>query len=445
MIPQKQLRFKLCLTSEEVTPHSGLAFYSEFIKRIGLKDLIETRMPRPGSNRGYSAWQYIHPILLMLVGGGSHIEDLREIIDDHGLRRLTGLNKIPSTSTVGDWNKRQGNSNGRDCINEVIDEINRWYLENSPEEELTLWSDPTIIEAEKESAKLTYKGVRGYRPVITTFKEIPIIIYHEFRHGNVHGGLLKAIEAAFKKLPRGKRIKFVVLDSEYYTAEIINYLSEQNVTFIIAADKDSAVIEAIRGIKNWRPFRGRDGVLTDREIGETIHTMEKTGKAFRLIVLRWRNPQMDLFNQSEYCYHVIATNSEAEAEEVVWGYHERGEMENVIKELKIGFSMADMPSSDFGVNAFWFSLGVLAYNTFLMMKGLLLKEEFRRKTASTIRWQLIEIAGKVIKKARQLILKVSTSIERFNEYLLIKERLERLPFLLGGISNSAGRLVFNTS
>jgi hypothetical protein len=160
MIPQKQLRFKLCLTSEEVTPHSGLAFYSEFIKRIGLKDLIETHMPRPGSNRGYSAWQYIHPILLMLVGGGSHIEDLREIIDDHGLRRLTGLNKIPSRLTVGDWNKRQGNSNGRDCINEVIDEINRWYLENSPEEELTLWSDPTIIEAEKESAKLTYNWWR---------------------------------------------------------------------------------------------------------------------------------------------------------------------------------------------------------------------------------------------------------------------------------------------
>ena len=188
-----------------------------------------------------------------------------------------------------------------------------------------------------------------------------------------------------------------------------------------------------------------DGVLTDREIGETIHTMEKTDEAFRLIVLRWCNPQMDLFNQSEYFYHVIATNSEARAEEVVWEYHKRGEMENIIKELKIGFSMAEMPSSDFGANALGmakvivgFSLGVLAYNTFVMMKSLLLKEDFKRKTISTIKWQLIEIAGKVIKKARQLILKVSTSIERFKEYLLIKERIEGLPCLIK-------RVVYNTS
>jgi hypothetical protein len=109
MIPQNQLRFKLCLTSEEITSHSGLAFYSEFIRRIGLEDLIRTYMPSPGSNRGYSAWQYIHPILLMLIGGGSHIEDLREIINDHGLRRLTGIKDIPLTSIVGDWIRRQGN------------------------------------------------------------------------------------------------------------------------------------------------------------------------------------------------------------------------------------------------------------------------------------------------------------------------------------------------
>jgi hypothetical protein len=34
-------------------------------------------------------------------------------------------------------------------------------------------------------------------------------------------------------------------------------------------------------------------------------------------------------------------------------------MENIIKELKIGIGMEQMPSSDFSANAFWFSLGVL--------------------------------------------------------------------------------------
>ncbi|BAU23389.1 probable transposase [Caldimicrobium thiodismutans] len=73
---------------------------------------MERHMPEPGSNRGYKAWQYIEPILLMLIGGGRHIEELREIIEDEGLRKLTGMKKIPSPSTVGDWIRRQGNAIG---------------------------------------------------------------------------------------------------------------------------------------------------------------------------------------------------------------------------------------------------------------------------------------------------------------------------------------------
>ncbi|WP_281166819.1 hypothetical protein [Thermodesulfobacterium thermophilum] len=35
---------------------------------------------------------------------------------------------------------------------------------------------------------MTYKGFRGYRPIITAFKEIPLIVYHEFKEGNRHDG-----------------------------------------------------------------------------------------------------------------------------------------------------------------------------------------------------------------------------------------------------------------
>jgi len=47
---------------------------------------IRDYFPRPGSNRGYNAWAYIEPLLLMLEGGGRHMEDLREIRDDQTLR-----------------------------------------------------------------------------------------------------------------------------------------------------------------------------------------------------------------------------------------------------------------------------------------------------------------------------------------------------------------------
>ncbi|MFN3395750.1 MAG: IS1380 family transposase, partial [Thermodesulfovibrionales bacterium] len=110
---------------------------------------IDRFMPEPGSNRGYKAWQYIEPMLLMLIGGGRHIEELREIIEDEGLRKLTGMTEIPSTSTIGDWLRRQGSGEGLTGIKAVIDEANKKALKKDNNKEYTLYSDPTIIKAEK--------------------------------------------------------------------------------------------------------------------------------------------------------------------------------------------------------------------------------------------------------------------------------------------------------
>lgn len=423
MIKQNLLPFKIGISGETLTSRSGLALYSEFMRAYGIKELIESLMPEPGSNRGYSAWRYIEPIVLMLIGGGRHIEELREIIEDEGLRKLIGMNQIPSPSTVGDWFRRQGNGEGLNEFKQVIERSNKKALKQDTHKEYTLYSDPTIIEANKREAMMTYLGVRGYRPIITVFKEFPLIIYHEFREGNVVGNVMDAIKRPYELLPEGKRIRHASLDSEYYRADVMEYLRSKGTTFTIAADKDIAVKEMIKRIDNWRPLRDRDGVLTDREIGETVHTMNKLSFSFRLIVLRWRAGQMDLFSDG-YHYHCIVTDLDAPAEEVVWEYNDRAQIENVIKELKNGFGMEYMPTGDFGANSLWFSLGVLAYNVFIMKKYLVLPEGFRTKTIQSIRWTLIEVAGKIVEHGRRMCLKLYTEVEKF--ILLRKIRLRFL-------------------
>lgn len=422
MIKQTQLNFKLGVTEDEITPRAGLAVYSEFLRGFGVKDLIEKYMPLPGSNRGYKAWGYLEPLMLMQYGGGRHIEDLREIAEDKALRKIIGLKELPSSCAAGDWFRRMGNSNGLGCFGRVIDETNRKALRLHEATEYTLWSDPTLIESEKADAKMSYMGFKGYRPIITAFKELPVIAYHQFRDGNAMGGTKEALEAAYRILPDGKRIRHASLDSEFYTSDVINSLTRRGTTFSIAADKDAAVMAAIKGLVNWRPFKREDGLMTDREIAETVHTMNETEKAFRLIVLRWRKPQGELFDPEPYCYHAIASSLECSAEEIVWEYNGRGQMENVIKELKGGIGMESLPCGDFGANAFWFAIGVLTYNTFILQKELLLSEEYKAKTIGTLRWSLIGIAGKVVRHGRRLWLLLAATLEKLCIYRQMRKR-----------------------
>jgi len=102
------------------------------------------------------------------------------------------------------------------------------------------------------------------------------------------------------------------------------------------------------------------------------------------------------------------------AEEIVKLHRQRGETsENKIKELKNGFNMSYLPTSNFEANSFYFAIGTLAYNLFLLFKQILDKN-LQKHTVKTIRYKLYNIAGKVVMHARKITLKVN---EEFKELL----------------------------
>lgn len=426
MIQQSVLPFKLEITKDEITPRSGLAVYAEFLRALGIDRLIEKYMPLPSSNRGKRPWQFIEPLMLMIYGGGRHIEDLREIKDDKALRKVIGAQDIPSTSTFGDWLKRMGRGKGLYGVKKVDEKIVKDIVKRHEGNDYTLWVDAFTIEAEKEEARMTYKGFPGYHPLIGALKEVPVILKEEFREGNEHPGAraVEFLEGSLKAMPSGKGIRHLGSDSALYQAEVINRCRSKGITFTITADQDSAVKEAIKGIpdREWRPLKDRDGIKTDREVAETVHSMEKTEEAFRLIVIRWINPQRNLFFREDYCYHCIATDLEVSPQEIVWTHNERGQIENYIKELKGGFGMEQMPSGEFLANAVYFALGVLVYNTTAAQKLFLLPKEWAKKTIHTIRWALIQVAGKVVRHGRRLTLKLATTYEKYKLYLYMREQ-----------------------
>ena len=424
MIQQTVMPFKLKRTEERMTPRGGLVLYGEFMQAMGVDEVLSTHFPVPGSGRGYGASDYVRSISLVLYGGGETIEDIREIREDGSLRKAIGLGKVPSSSAMGDWLRRVGQRGGICGMERVNDSIVRKVLKRDERQEYTLIVDPTIIESGKREARMTYLGFKGYRPVVATLKELGVVIAYEFKEGNDNGGRVDILKKAFRKMPSGKKISDVLLDSEYYTNGVIDYLNTTGARWFIAVDKDQAVMDSIGVIpdKEWKPFKSEDGIQTDREISETVHVTGKGKRAFRMIVLRWKDRQADLF-KDVYHYHCIATNAmEGSGEGVVWRYNGRAHIENHIKEIKCGFGMDRLPSGDFHGNAVHFGIGIMTYNLFIAQKLLTMHEGWKRKTIKSIRWLLVEVAGKLIEHARQMILNIAVGLEKYRICLQMRQR-----------------------
>ena len=427
MIQQGILSFKLEHTDELLTPRSGLALFAEVVRTLKVDQKVRESFARPGSNRGYEAWDYIEPMLLMLEGGGQHIEDLREIRDDETLRQLVGLRRMPSLSTFGDWMVRAGANGGVEALTGIDEEVAGTIWRRLARAEYTLDVDATVIEAEKREAQWTYKKVKGYQPILGFLAEDGVCLTHEFREGNVaaQSGAVAFLRRCLNLCPR---IKYFRSDSAFYQAAVIDECEERGIGYTITADQDAGVKEVIKTVRDWRPLFTAKGEATDREVGTAIHLLRKAKEPVRLVVQRWRDPQLALFEPNGYCYHVIASNrDELEAEEVVWFHNQRGQVENFIKELKIGFGMEQMTSGDFAANALWFALGVLAYNLTQAEKLLFLDEGWRSKTIATLRWQLIETAGRLIRHGRRLILRLATSVEKYRLFLEIRRLCAAFP------------------
>ena len=410
MIKQTVLPFKLEKTNDLITSHAGLALLGEFAVGLGLNKALDRDLPGPGSGAGYLASEHVFPIVLMLAGGGRSLEDRRQIREDAGLREILPLTRMPSTDATGDWLRRNGHNGGLEGLAKVNRRVLKRALKKEGRKDYTLDIDATGIESEKESAKMTYKGYPGYMPMVGHLAENGLVVGDEFREGNDSpvSRNLEFLQYCRRQMPKGKRIKAFRSDSAAYQAKVINYCQDNGIKYAIGGDLDEAVNKAITTMKDgeWRLYQ-------NGFIGETVHCMNETKEAFRLVVIR-RPYQSNLFDdeQSRERYTVIATNREGSAEEVVKWYNQRGECsENRIKELKIGFGMERMPCGQFGANAVFFRIGVLAYNIGRLFALFTMDESWHRHQVQTLRWKFYGTAGKIVFHGRAVYLKVSRNLQ----------------------------------
>lgn len=232
MIKENVLPFKLAITKETMTPFSGLALFGEFVRAIDLDIDVNRFFPAPGSVRGYSAWEHVHPLLLMLHGGGRALEGLRKIGADRGLLKLLGVKRTPSPDATGDWLRRNGLVGVK-----ALDHVNRKLLKRSlrgdKQTGYTLDIDATGIKADKILAMWTYKHFKGYMPMTAYLAENGLMLAYEFREGNVSPNTenLEFYIKCKRSMPAGKRIAAFRADSAAYQGKLLDLLANDHVHY----------------------------------------------------------------------------------------------------------------------------------------------------------------------------------------------------------------------
>ena len=421
-MPQTLLNFKLESTDEKLTPRVGVAIFGEYLKGMRLESLCNSNIPLANHPNGYTPFEFIYPLILMLHSGGRVLDDIKEIRLDKALSTLLKMKNIPTASAFTKYLHKHG-IDGETAMRKINKHYLKRFLKSIENEELILDIDATFIEAHKNTAKWSYKDAPGYMPMIGHING-GWVIDADFRDGNVAPAdkNLEFIKQCALQLPIGVKFNRFRADSASYQADIFNYCEEENILFSVTAKKNKNVFESIKNIKDdkWQTFSKRE------KIAEFIHTMIDTNSAFRMIVIKKDItpilPTLDgyisdevMMQYQDEIYYCIATNdNDLTSEEIIKLHRQRGETsENKIKELKNGFNMSYLPTSNFQANSFYFAIGTLAYNLFLLFKQIL-DNNLQKHTLKTIRYKLYNIAGKVISHARAVTLKVN---EEFKELL----------------------------
>src|SRR6266536_3506613 len=231
--------------------------------------------------------------------------------------------------------------------------------------------DPTDVEvygSHKQGVGWTYAGKRCGRPVLVCWAEAGVALAAELLAGNqdarpIAPGLVRRALAA------------VAADAD----------------FAIAAKRNPAVWRAIHAVPDdaWTPARGMPGA----EVAGVAYAPAGWPEGTYAVVRRVRVGAADVsadprarrrrtFDPGQlrlalggqldqlYAYSIIVTNIDDDPVSLEAWFRERGQVEERIKDSKLGMALRHLPSGSAQVNAVWMWAALLALNCSVLLQAL---------------------------------------------------------------------------
>jgi len=131
--------------------------------------------------------------------------------------------------------------------------------------------------------------------------------------------------------------------------------------------------------------------------------------------------------QRKYKIFGLVTNMDWEGEKLIrWHYKRCGKSEEAHSVMKEDLAGGKLPSGEFGENAAWWWIMVLALNLNQAMKALVLGKNWICKRMKAIRFSLINLPARVMERSRQLFVRLAKNHASFEWLIEIRERIAAL-------------------
>ncbi len=401
-------RLKIQRSSFPLTSFAGLPFLLELAHHLGVWDDINTIPGLQERHRRHDPSDYAMSLALTLAAGGDTLDEVELLRQDPGLKKIL-VDPLAAPNSLGQFLRRFDRS-ALHRLSLISSGLAVRAIEEKKLSTVTVDIDSTLIEANKELAKMSYNGFPGYNPHLAWIPEVNAWITGVFRDGNASPAahILPILKRSERLLPPGTRLRFRS-DSAGYQIKILRHCHQQNHLFAVRVDQDAAVKEAIASIhpKDWTLVqKGHDTFL----LAETVHAPGANRgadlPAFRLIVTRHLTGQLELF-KSPLVHHAIITNAPADwtPQQILDFYNHRGSMEKAIGTLKNETGLAQLPCGSLLANAAYFQITLLTYNLLQLFKMVALPLDWQSFGWKKLRFRLFGQAALVVEHARDTILK----------------------------------------
>ena len=504
MLPQGVLGFQY---DEEprglgLTSLAGLPLYLDLIQASGLPAAVREHMRVAGA-QGWLDIQMVLALLVLNLAGGDCVEDLERLEHDRGFalvlaaverailpngeqRRMKQRwrrdreRTAPSPSAMSAWLERFHDpavpkaAAGTARIAPVTEELRGlWRVNQSllsfiqthrPVTTATLDMDATLIGTHKRDALHCYKGFKACQPLNCWWAEQGVMLYSEFRDGNVPAGheQLRVMKDCLRHLPASVKKVSLRSDTAGYQEELLLYCGEGKdprfgvIDFAVSADVTGAFRAAVLATpeREWKPLiRMFDGQpqQTDQEYAEICYVPNWAGyskkrAAYRFLAIREPLRRLPLGDEASPPFPTQAfgargifklfgavTNKKDPGDQVIWWLRGRcGKSEEVHSVMKSDLAGGQMPSGLFGANAAWWALAILAHNLNAAMKQLVLGKDWVAKRMKALRLHLIALPGRVVSHARKLIIRLGGGAEALKMFIAARQTIRALACGPGG-------------